>query len=547
MSYQLRVLKDHPIGFWPLDESSGSIAYDISSCLNNSSYTGTISSGRMPLVSGGSFSTKIDSTHYLTYSTTNDYRGTAGNGSFGTSLSSDNDFSLECWYYPLDIDSDYQTILGDPEYCAILANDTNIKFNLEFDSIEYTIPFQKRNMHVVATYHPERICLYLNGELVISKALDSYHFSNSSKTLVSKGSGAKSFLLDAPAIYRYELKKESILNHYRYNSSLEAIHIVTPDNGSLIEFYDTNLSTKFKHIYPSSIGWQHFLNEDLIYDTEKGLLGIKYNAAGGIKEIDIVDLITVPNEIFDIAPSSKIDWESSNGVSVKVSNDGDSWMECFNGLPLPSVENQFYLKITLSSTDISTYLPSINNLSIKFISADNTVYSKNVGSYSNNFVNSCILDKAPTLDRMSTNGINCGQDGSFDVYENFAVGAIEFLYTPKALTKTRSQALFSGTLYVNGQLASGSNMSDIFKVNEIHHVVINVSSLSDLTDFNKGGDPGLFQNISLYPSNLTTQKILNHYNLYIGKPSILAQESSWSMTETGFKAYNNSWIVIQNS
>jgi len=26
MSYQLKVIKDYPIGFWPLDESSGSTA-----------------------------------------------------------------------------------------------------------------------------------------------------------------------------------------------------------------------------------------------------------------------------------------------------------------------------------------------------------------------------------------------------------------------------------------------------------------------------------------------------------------------------------------
>lgn len=547
MSYQLRVLKDHPIGFWPLDESSGSIAYDASSCLNNSSYTGGVSTGRMPLVSGGTCATKIDSTHYITYSVSNDYTGSTGTGSFGTSYSSDNDFSLECWYYPLDLDDTYQTILGDTAYCAILANSTNIKFKLESESIEYTIPFHTMSMHVVATYHPDRISLYLNGELVISKALTDYKFSNSTKTLLSKASGSKSFLLDAPAIYRYELNKESIKNHYRYNNSIEPIHVVTPDGGSLIEFYDTNLSTKFKQIYPSNKGWEHFLNEDLVYDTEKGSLSLKYNSEGGSKDIDIVDLITIPNEILEIASNSKIEWESSKGVVVKVSDDGSTWSDCSNGLPLPTVQNNFYLKIILSSSDISKYLTSITNLSIKFISSDDTVYSKNVGAYSNNFVNSCVLDRYPVLNRSIYNGINCGTNGTFDIYENFAVGAIEFIYTPKALTKTRLQALFPGTLYINGQLSSGTNMSDLFKVNEMHHVVINVSSLSDLTNFNKGGDPAVFQNVALYPSSLTSNKILNHYNLYIGKPSISVQESSWSMTETGFKTYNNNWTLIQNS
>ena len=40
MSYQLRVIKDNPVGLWPLDESSGSVASDISGCGNNGAYTG---------------------------------------------------------------------------------------------------------------------------------------------------------------------------------------------------------------------------------------------------------------------------------------------------------------------------------------------------------------------------------------------------------------------------------------------------------------------------------------------------------------------------
>ncbi len=41
MSYQLKVIKDYPIGFWPLDESSGSTATDISGCGNNATYVGS--------------------------------------------------------------------------------------------------------------------------------------------------------------------------------------------------------------------------------------------------------------------------------------------------------------------------------------------------------------------------------------------------------------------------------------------------------------------------------------------------------------------------
>ena len=47
------MVKDSPIGLWKLDESSGSVAYDISGCGNHASYIGQISKAGMPIVSGG--------------------------------------------------------------------------------------------------------------------------------------------------------------------------------------------------------------------------------------------------------------------------------------------------------------------------------------------------------------------------------------------------------------------------------------------------------------------------------------------------------------
>jgi hypothetical protein len=54
MSYQLKVIKDHPIGFWMLNETSGnSTALDYSGCNNNGSYTGSPATNILPLVPGG--------------------------------------------------------------------------------------------------------------------------------------------------------------------------------------------------------------------------------------------------------------------------------------------------------------------------------------------------------------------------------------------------------------------------------------------------------------------------------------------------------------
>jgi hypothetical protein len=50
MSYQLKVIKDYPIGFWPLDETSDTTAADSSGCGNNGTYVSSPASNMLPLI-----------------------------------------------------------------------------------------------------------------------------------------------------------------------------------------------------------------------------------------------------------------------------------------------------------------------------------------------------------------------------------------------------------------------------------------------------------------------------------------------------------------
>ena len=97
MSYQLKVIKDYPIGFWTLDESSGTTASDISGCGNNATYVGSPASNILPLVSGGLSGTRITNTAYITVPVTKDYYGATVGAGFATSYTSDNDFTIEAW------------------------------------------------------------------------------------------------------------------------------------------------------------------------------------------------------------------------------------------------------------------------------------------------------------------------------------------------------------------------------------------------------------------------------------------------------------------
>jgi len=97
MSYQLKTIKDSPIGFWTLDESSGSIAYDKSGCNNHGTYIASPASNMLPLVPGGISGTKITNTAYATFPVTKDFYSSTVGAGLANKYTSDNDFTLEVW------------------------------------------------------------------------------------------------------------------------------------------------------------------------------------------------------------------------------------------------------------------------------------------------------------------------------------------------------------------------------------------------------------------------------------------------------------------
>ena len=60
-----------------------------------------------------------------------------------------------------------------------------------------------------------------------------------------------SFVIDAPAIYRYSLSNASIQRHYGDgNFSAPAIQVVSPDEGVLFSCTDASIRSQFQYSYP---------------------------------------------------------------------------------------------------------------------------------------------------------------------------------------------------------------------------------------------------------------------------------------------------------
>ena len=84
MSYSYKILRDYPVAYYLLDETSGTTATDLSGCANNGTYTGGITTGLLPLVPGGTHGTPITTTKYITFPITKDYYGANVGAGTGT-------------------------------------------------------------------------------------------------------------------------------------------------------------------------------------------------------------------------------------------------------------------------------------------------------------------------------------------------------------------------------------------------------------------------------------------------------------------------------
>jgi hypothetical protein len=620
MSYQLKILKDHPILYYPISETYTSligsyqdvlntydtyqefeddfstysdvisnVIFDHSGCENHGIYQGDLTDVFLPLTSGGSHAANITNTNYMTVPLTYDYYGSTASGGLGTKYTSDNDFTIESWIYTRISTTNIATIFADPtNNVGLFWQRGNLIFKLNAEVLNYTVPNFRKSLHVVAVYSVTGMSIYVDGQLAASKSLSNFEFTNTSLNLQigTTGNASDSFIVDDPAVYRYALSSSQILNHYNDNGFLNPIQIAYPDGGQIFEFYDNGINRKFRYSYPSNKSWDYFLTSDLYYDGLENSIAIAYSDSAVSKTVYLTDLVSILLGI--TMDSSKIEWEGDNGIMVETSVDNSTWVQCINGESIPQYKlgsfnssGLVYIKITMSTTDNSKYLPKLYNLTLSFYN-DQIIYAQNAGSYMSTFdglagiSNPAISlgpNKYPILSRDFRNGIRVTADAGFYINANIPVKTIEFFYTPDDLTNSglvnstatngyaasnyswNNAGAISKTnvnsIYVNGvNKTSATAVSDVFTADDLHHVVITyTNAISGAIRFSYsliGTVKSLIQNLGLYETQFTGGEILNHYDLYISKASVTADDSTITLTENSVQAYNNEWLVIQN-
>ena len=581
MSYQLKVIKDYPIGFWPLDESSGSTAADISGCGNNGTYVGSPAANILPLVSGGQSGTKITNTAYVTLPVTKDYYGATVGAGFGTKYTSDNDFTLEVWINS-SIDSSAET--------PIFADDTNdiglfwdkgyITFKIS--STEYlTSPviYSKKVLHLAAKYTGESIALYVDGVSVAYKALNNFKFTNTTLSLQlgPTTTSGDEFTVDAPAAYRYALSDKTIINHYiNGNITSPAIQIAYPDEGVVFSGTDANMKPAFDYSYPVDKPWTQWLDDNTYYDLVGKHISFFETDTVQARTFIIEDFINVPSGLNLV--TSKVEWRNDVGITVESrTSTSNSWEPCYNGQPLPQytkdsfdTSGKLYIKITMSTTDASKYLPVLSFFCIAFYS-NKDIYADNFGdkitSTTEYYLGSL---NYPILSRNYTNGIRAKSGSGFKIQTSSSIKSVEMFFTPSSLASntlfyasapsaTRFAWNGSGAIskaniskvYINNlDVSTETNIGSYLVAEEPHHIVVvfNTPVTGDL-QFNyesSGGPNNLYKNITTYEKELTAGLVETHYELYTGRAVSTAVEPSITLTESDIIAYNNDWIVLQS-
>lgn len=568
------------MGFWPLDESVGTTATDISGCGNNATYVGSPSANILPLVSGGQSGTRITNTAYINVPITKDYYGAEVGAGFGTKYTSDNDFTIEAWIYSSIESTDLVRLFADTtNNIGLFWDNGNIVFKVSSDEwVISPLSYSKKTIYIAGKYTGESIELYIDGVPVESKSLNSFKFTNTTLNLQigPTTTSGDEFTVDAPAAYRYALSDKTIVRHYvNGNITSPAIQVVYPEEGVLYSGSDANLRPSFDYSYPVNKPWTDWLDDNTYYDLVNREIGFYETETAESKTFIIEDFIAIPSELNLI--TSKVEWRNNLGISVESSIDGITYAPCINGQPLPQYtkdsfdsSRQLYIRITMSTPDASKYLPKLSFFCIAFYS-NKDIYADNYGdkitSSTEYYLGSL---NYPILSRNYTNGIRAKDGAGFNINTLSSIKSVEMFFTPLTLASntlfyasdpSTTKVAWNGSgavskanidkIYVNNiDVTNQTNINSYLVAEEPHHIVIvfadPVTGSLQLNYETSGGPSNLYKNIATYEKELTAGIVETHYELYTGRVVSSVTEPVIDLTESDIIAYNNDWIVLQS-
>jgi hypothetical protein len=581
MSYKYTVLKDNPIAFYELDEtSSGNVGtytglkakfstyqdlkdngisysaisglpvYDFSGNFNDGFSLNASEKKIMPLHHGGERGTEVLPETIVYYAV----EGIA------SKEYADNTFSLDGWFLITEQSESRVTLLGDAlNNIGLFYENGNIIFAVGDYEVESTYPLNE-TIYVSGVFNPNKISLYINSNLQDSLSLTNYRFTNDSVSFRS-GSSDIRFMIDGIAFYKSELSRSQILKHYNAGSkSVSASQIVYPDQGKLFSMNIDRMRHTFSYSYPESKKWSALSNENVLLSQDQSYLYFEKTTDVQSKEFTFTDYVIVPNYLG--LESSQVYWDTETaGILVEVSIDNTVWESCTNGKAIPffnkneqQFEDVLYIRVTMSSEDTSRYLPVLRSLQFLFFT-DKSFYGDNSSYTISSDYEYCLpKTNSRVLSYNKNNGLRMHDGHGFGIDSDMNIMSVEMFFTPGSgscvLLSTDNESLSwdsSGliskvgidSIYVNGvDVSSSTNINDFFAEGLQHHMVIilNESASTDMRinesqDGLSWGTGTMYNNLAIYDYQLTQAIVDSHYAQYLGQGLISVQDTSLSLAE----------------
>jgi hypothetical protein len=293
MSYQQRVLRDNPVGFWALD--SASPAQDSSTgtfisgtrTTNNATIGSTVvTSGISPLVCGGDaaavlVSSSVDSKITIDNSYNVFYKGAESK-----------DFSIEFWMSLEQLGNEsgeYKcSLLSIPNILQLdivdnivtLAVNDPITSSMKYAYVE--VESFDPQLHFMISYKDKGFSLGVNGDNLSSVQMDRRYYFNASHSsppdfIFSCNAYASTarVIIDSIAMYNYKLDLLQIKNHMIWALTDKAAHSWTSTNsGGYVDPKDQNTVQENYYMFNTDEEWKTGKFKNCY--SEKGFLTARY-------------------------------------------------------------------------------------------------------------------------------------------------------------------------------------------------------------------------------------------------------------------------------
>lgn len=439
MTYIYHVLKDGPIGLWSFDSTP---LNDSSGFGNTATYTGTPTTTR-PIVAGGVAAQHVDSGDTINYPVSSvmiQGRETRA-------------FTLEAWIKP---QSGTAAVLA-RNNSGIFLDGLILRFSMEFSelvSVTYNHLDAGEIYHVVAVYDGKSMILYVNGQSVASTDIEDDILASeiADTTTNLKTTMSTSMVMDTPAVYNLPMDFVRVSRHYNLGVNYpQVVNLSLNNGGKYYVFSDSFASVYSDFNFGDTDSWNAGTFTGNVTSVDNRLVNLFDETSGDwLTGTWTFQYSVASDEGAGIQINgSKINWYSSDTITVETSTDGTTWTTVTNGGSIVGIQDlsagyAISIRVTIPTT--STEQLAVDNMSIVFYT-DKSIKGSDeallatfvdpitVSLASQAYPPAAFNDNAGVL-LPTGNGVSIPADTDFDAYS-----AVEM--TVKVDTSTASKTVLS--------------------------------------------------------------------------------------------------------